>query len=131
MVQEISRVLKPGGYAIFMIPQTSVIHLAPDHYCNFTRYWILKAMKRAGLKVVTIKPIGGLFSSIASDMVFFFLKSFRYEGTSEKINRRRILFYILWPMMCVYALISIPILMLFSFGDLTEEPNNNLVIVRK
>jgi hypothetical protein len=131
MVQEISRVLKPGGYAIFLIPQTSVIHLAPDHYCNFTRYWILNAMKQANLKIVTIKPIGGLFSSLASDLFFFFLKSFRYEGTSAKVNQRKLLFYILWPAMCIYALISIPILMFLSLGDLTEEPNNNLVVVKK
>src|SRR5690349_18296445 len=34
MVSEIARVTKPGGYAIFLIPQTSMLHMSPDHYYN-------------------------------------------------------------------------------------------------
>ncbi|HEY6559057.1 MAG TPA: methyltransferase domain-containing protein, partial [Polyangiaceae bacterium] len=40
MVHEISRVLAPGGHAIFLIPQTAYMHFAPYHYYNFTRFWI-------------------------------------------------------------------------------------------
>jgi len=131
MVKEISRVLKPGGYAIFLIPQTATLHLAPYHYYNFTRYWILKAMKESKLKIIEIKPLGGLFSSVASNLFYFFLQSFRVRGMSTSDNRRNFLFYLLLPLSLVYALINIPIFLFFALGDLSEEPNNHFVVVQK
>ena len=47
VVQEIGRILKPGGKALFLIPQTSVAHLVPHYYGNFSRYWIAAALDRA------------------------------------------------------------------------------------
>lgn len=131
MVNEISRVLKPDGYGIFLIPQTSTIHMAPYHYYNFTRFWIKEAMERAGLNIVEIKPLGGIWSSMASHFFYFFLQSIRFSGMSTKGNKRNFLFYILYPLMVLYAVMSIPICLLFNLGDLTEEPNNHLVIVQK
>lgn len=46
MVKEIARVLKPGGQAIFIIPQTAIVHMAPQCYYNFTIYWIEEVMKK-------------------------------------------------------------------------------------
>ncbi|MDP2924121.1 MAG: class I SAM-dependent methyltransferase [Candidatus Omnitrophota bacterium] len=130
MVKEISRVLKINGYAIFLIPQTSTMHMAPHHYYNFTRFWIKEVMERVGLDIVQIKPLGGLWSSMASHLVFFFLQSFRLRGMSIKENKRNLLFYFLYPFMVLYAIISIPVCLILSLGDLTEEPNNYLVIVK-
>ena len=45
--------------------------------------------------------------------------------------RRGPLFYVLYPLMAAYALLSLPIALLLSLGDLQEEPNNHLVVVRK
>ena len=131
MVKEVSRVLRPGGYAIFLIPQTSALHIAPYHYYNFTKYWILKATKQADLRIVQLKPIGGRFSSLASNLFYFFLQSFRVKGMSAKDSKRNLLFYVLLPLTFLYALINIPVLLLFSLGDLTEEPNNHLVVAKK
>ncbi|OGR84516.1 MAG: hypothetical protein A2901_02805 [Elusimicrobia bacterium RIFCSPLOWO2_01_FULL_54_10] len=131
MVEEIGRVLKPGGYGIFLIPQTSTVHFAPEHYYNFTRFWIQKTAQRAGLKIEDIKPLGGVWTSMASHLVFFFPQSFRFGGMSSPECKRSIFFYLLYPLMAVYALLSIPFCMLLSLGDLTEEPNNYLVLVRK
>lgn len=131
MFSEISRVLKPGGYAIFLIPQTSMLHMAPHHYYNFTRYWSIKAAKENNFEVVESKALGGLFSSLASNLFYFFLQIFRVKGMSMPENKRNFLFYFLLPASILYSLINIPILMLFSLGDLTEEPNNNLVVCRK
>ena len=33
--------------------------------------------------------------------------------------------------MCAWAALSVPICLLLSLGDLTEEPNNHLVVARK
>lgn len=131
MINEISRVLKPNGYGIFLIPQTAVLHMIPDHYYNFTKFWVKKAMEEAGLKILELKPLGGIWSSMASHLVYFFLQSFRCKLVSTKDIKRNFLFYILFPLMAVYTLISIPICMFLSLGDLAEEPNNHLVVVRK
>ena len=131
MVREIGRVLRPGGHAIFLIPQTSTTHLAPQFYGNFTRYWVLEAMTRSGLQVVHLHPLGGIWSSMASHFFYFFLQSWRVAGMSDPAHRRNLLFYLLYPLMVGYALISLPICLLLSFGDLREEPNNHLVVARK
>lgn len=131
MVEEIARVLKPGGHGIFLIPQTSTVHFAPEHYYNFTRYWIQKAMQRAGLNIVELKALGGVWTSMASHLLFFFLQSFRFEGMSSPESKRNFFFYLLYPLMVVYALAGIPFCMFLSLGDLSEEPNNYAVVVRK
>ncbi len=131
MVREISRVLRPGGVAVFLIPQTSVLHHPPKHYYNFTRFWVIKAADIAGLKIIELKPLGGRWTSTASHMVHFFLQAFRAPGYTTEEDRRGPLFYLLLPLMCAYAALSVPVCLLLSLGDLTEEANNHLVVARK
>lgn len=131
MVEEIARVLRPKGVGIFLIPQTSTLHMLPDHYYNFTRFWIQKAFKENRLKIMSLKPLGGFWSSLASHLVYFFFESAKLSGLSGKVFKRNLLFYLLFPLMCLYALAGIPIALFFSLGDLTEEPNNHLVVARK
>lgn len=131
MVREIARVLKPSGYGVFLIPQTSTLHLAPHHYYNFTRYWIVETMKRAGLQIIELNALGGRWSSTASHLVYFFLQSARFPGMFSPDYRRGVLFFVLYPLMVLYALVSIPVCLLLSIADLKEEPNNHLVVVQK
>ncbi len=131
MVKEISRVLRPSGYAIFLIPQTSVMHELPAHYYNFTRPWVETAMDQAGLKIIDLQALGGLWSSMASHMVYFFFHAFRFRGYSFAECRRNMWFYFLFPVMVLYVLLSIPLCLLLSLGDLKEAPNNYLVVVQK
>lgn len=131
MVEEIGRVLKPGGHAVFLIPQTAYMHFAPYHYYNFTRFWIEEAIARAGMEIVELQCIGGLWSSMAMHSIFFFIQSLRLKGYSVPECRRRTLFYLLWPFMALLALITIPLGFLFSIADLTESANNHLVVARK
>lgn len=131
MISEISRVLKLGGFGIFLIPQTGVIHHTPHHYYNFTRFWITEVMKKVNLEIIELKPLGGCWSTIASRLLYFFPQSVKSKGLSTKACRRNFFFYMLYPFMALYAVVSIPICMIFSLGDLTEEPNNHFVLVRK
>lgn len=130
MVNEIHRVLRPGGHAIFLVPQTSMLHMAPHHYYNFTRYWIEEVMKRAGFEILELKPLGGYWSSVASRSLYFFLQVLRYPGMHVP-EKRTVLFALLMPLKIVTALALIPWGMLLSLGDSTEEPNNHFVVVRK
>ena len=131
MVAEIGRVLKRGGHAVFVVPTTSTMHIAPHYHYNFSRYWIEEAMDRAGFDILELTPLGGRWSSIASHLFFFFLQSARYQGMSDARIHRSVLFYFLWPFMALFAIVSIPICLLFGLGDLAEEPNNHLVVVRR
>lgn len=131
MVQEIARVLKVSGHAVFLIPQTSVLHELPAHYYNFTRFWIERVMTESGLAIVEYHALGGVWSSMASHLVYFFFECFRVRGMSDQRIIRNVWFYILFPLMIVYAVISIPICLVLSLGDLQEEPNNHLVVVQK
>lgn len=131
LVEEIGRVLRPGGHAILLVPQTGTMHLAPHWYGNLSRSWIEEALARAGLEVVELRPLGGFWSSIASRLVYFFFQSFRVEGMSSRECRRGPLYYVLWPIMALFAIAAIPVCLLFSLGDLSEEPNNHLVVARK
>jgi len=131
MVAEIGRVLRPGGKAVLLIPCTSTMHLAPHYHGNFSRYWIREALERAGLEIVELRELGGVWSTIASRAFFFFLQAARYEGMSDPAIRRKALFWVLLPFQMLFALFLIPVAMLFSLGDLGEEPNNHLVVARR
>lgn len=131
MVHEITRVLRPKGYAIIFLPQGSVPHELPYNYYNFTRPWIEKAMQDAGLEIIKIEPDGGLWSTLASFYLHFFLQVFRAKGFSGPEYRRNAAFYLLVPFMAVFSLISLPICLFFSLGDMTEVTNNYLVVARK
>src|SRR3989344_2773761 len=122
MLSEIERVLKPGGYGIFVIPQSSLMHAPPVHYYNFTKFWIAKAMKVAGLEIVELKALGGFWSTMASNFVLFFYKAFKSPYYSTIEDKRGLLFYFLLPIMAAYALISIPVCLFLSLSDLIEDP---------
>ncbi|TSC89677.1 MAG: type 11 methyltransferase [Parcubacteria group bacterium Gr01-1014_3] len=131
MVKEIGRVLRPNGYAIFLIPGTSVLHMAPEHYYNFTRFWIKQAVKKANLSIVEFKPIGGLWNTTATHLFRFFFQSLRLEGYSTPDVKRNLFFYLFYPLMVIYAIVNIPINLFLGWGDLTEDANNFLVVAKK
>ena len=131
MVQEIARVLRPGGCAIILVPQTANLHSAPHHYQNFTRFWLLLAMERAHLQVVELSPLGGAWSTIATRLVYLLLQSRSRGKLTYPEATRNLAFYLLLPVMWLFAIICIPICLFLSLGDLVEEPNNHLCVVRK
>jgi len=131
MVGEIGRVLRPGGKAVFLIPCTSTMHCAPQYHSNFSRYWIQEATQRADLEIIELRELGGVWSSFASHAFFFLFQAVRAPGMSDPAIRRNLLFWLLLPFQIVFALVSIPIALVFSLGDLGEEPNNHLVVARK
>lgn len=131
LVREAARVLRPGGHAVFLFPQTANLHLAPHHYQNLTRYWAERAAAAAGLEVVTLEPLGGAWSSVASRYFYFLLQAAGAEGTRYPDAPRKPLFYALLPFMAGFAAASIPVAMLFSLADMPEEANNHLLIARR
>ncbi len=120
-----------GGTGIFVIPQTGVVHSAPHHYYNFTLFWAREVMARAGLEIVQITPMGGIWNTMASHLFLFVWYTWKRRLKSPTGAARSGLFYLLYPVMILYALLNIPVCLLLGLGDLSEEANNHLVVVRK
>jgi len=131
MIAEMCRVLRPGGNLIMLIPQTSTLHMVPNHYYNFTRFWIEEAMRRNGMEVLELVPLGGVWRSMASHLIYAVFQAMRTGYVSPKEIRRPLLFYPLLPLMLAFTLAAVPACLLFSLGDLEEEANNHLVVARK
>jgi len=131
MTDEIGRVLRPGGVAVLLVPQTGDTHLAPQFYGNFSRWWIEAACARAGLEIVEHERLGGVWSSMAAHLFFFFLQAARVDTMTDPEVRRGALFWVLLPAMVVWALVSLPVCLVLALGDLREEPGNHLVVARR
>ncbi|MFH1759658.1 MAG: class I SAM-dependent methyltransferase [bacterium] len=133
MVKEISRVLLPGGKAVLMVPQTSVLHHAPSHYYNFTKFWVEKVAKINELEIIEYHALGGFWTSMASHLFYFILKALRAKGYVYETNdaARSPLFYILLPFMILFVFLSIPLCLLFGLADFKEDPNNHILVVKK
>jgi SAM-dependent methyltransferase len=67
-MDELARVLRPGGYLVVSVPHLSAIHEAPSDYFRYTEYGLRELAEGAGLEVVEILPTGGLVSFVAHGM---------------------------------------------------------------
>ena len=132
VLEESARLCKKGGKLILLLPQTGNIHMIPHHYYNFTRFWIEKTLPSAGFKIEKLVGIGGSWSTIASRMIYLVFQAFRATGlSSSALYPRKKLFYFMLPFMLLFIAIAVPVCLLFSLSDLTEEPNNNYVIATR
>ena len=63
VVDELARLLKPGGQIILTAPFASLVHFAPYHYCTgFSSYWHQYHLPRRGLEIVELIPNGDWFA---------------------------------------------------------------------
>jgi SAM-dependent methyltransferase len=61
-VQELARILKPGGRLLLTAPLGSGLHQEPYHfYGGYTPYWYKKFLAEAGFEDIVIEPNGGFF----------------------------------------------------------------------
>ena len=132
MVDEMLRVLRPGGVLILLVPQTSNLHLLPQHFYNFTPYWVNEVFRRRNQPILSLQLLGGSWSTISSRLFYVVVQAFRFSTTSDRLlHRRPPTFWFVFPLMFASVLVFAPIALIFSFFDLKEEPNNILAVVRK
>jgi len=60
-IEEMARVLTPGGRLLLIVPHEWEVHQAPHDYFRYTRYGVAWLLERAGLSVLEIRPVGGWF----------------------------------------------------------------------
>lgn len=63
-LEEICRVLKPGGILWMTVPQGWGVHGSPPSYFNFTRYGILELCRKAGFVNYNIMERGGILRDL-------------------------------------------------------------------
>jgi SAM-dependent methyltransferase len=64
-MQEIARVLKPGGALLIAAPHEWEVHQAPHDYFRYTRYGLKYLLEQSGMQVTEIRPAGGYFRLLA------------------------------------------------------------------
>ena len=113
VVEEMARVVKPGGRILLVVPQEWEIHQAPHDYYRYTRYGLRYLVESAGLEVERIEPVGGFFRLLARRMlnalqffpgVFFFPAALLFAPAAlvlpwlDRLDRERnfTLGYICW-----------------------------------
>ncbi len=87
VVQELSRVLKPGGILALTAPQQWKVHGEPYHYFNFTKYGLASLFKNAGLTVKYISPRGGVFwyiSKVLKSLHYYILYQYMFQEQAGK-----------------------------------------------
>ena len=76
VVEEISRVLRPGGKLILTAPLGSGIHQEPFHfYGGFTPYWYERFLAQSGFEDIHVEPNAGSFRAFSQESLRFVLAS--------------------------------------------------------
>lgn len=61
VIEELHRVLKPGGELLLIVPHEWEEHQTPHDYFRYTRYGTRHLLDCAGFREMTIEPVGGFF----------------------------------------------------------------------
>ena len=61
VIEELGRVLSPGGRLLIVAPHEWEEHQQPHDYFRYTRYGLRYLLERAGFHDIQVEPVGGFF----------------------------------------------------------------------
>jgi SAM-dependent methyltransferase len=61
VIEEIFRVIRPGGHLLIVVPHEWEEHQTPHDYFRYTRYGMRYLLEQAGFHRIQIEPVGGYF----------------------------------------------------------------------
>jgi len=64
-LEELGRVLAPGGRLLLIAPHEWEEHQQPHDYYRYTRYGLTYLLERAGFTDIRVEPVGGFFRLLA------------------------------------------------------------------
>lgn len=68
-VEELARLVRPGGLLILSAPFCSLTHFSPYHFCTgFNRYFYETHFSKNGLDVIEMSPNGGYFDYLGQEL---------------------------------------------------------------
>lgn len=69
VLEELARVIRPGGQIILTAPFYSFTHFAPFHFCTgFSKYWYEEHLARLGFTNILCEPNGNFFEVLAQEI---------------------------------------------------------------
>src|SRR5262249_58422970 len=81
-LEEIHRVVKPGGPVFFTVPMTVHTHSEPHDFYRYTEYGLRYLLEKHGFEIVTLRRLGGVVSVIASRGI-----NLGCEAMSDRLDR--------------------------------------------
>jgi len=106
VLQEICRVLRPGGRLFLSAPQSWPQHQKPHDFYRYTSFGMRHLLERAGLRTESIRPMGGYFWFLS-----FQLQNINYWLFPQGMRGRRWT----WPLRALFGLIFQLVLPLLLF----------------
>ena len=109
-IQEINRILRPGGNLILSAPLGSFLHQEPYHfYGGFTPHWYKYHLENNGFKISSITPNKGFFSLLGQETQRFISLTNPFKSNQTSCITR-ILISFLWlialPFACLLPLVA-------------------------
>ena len=94
VLDELTRLLKPGGLLILTAPFASMVHQAPYHFCTgFSSFWYQHHLAKRGFQILELTPNGDWYAYLRQEICR--LPHFERTGGSWR-----------WPLALLYALAS-------------------------
>ncbi len=88
VLEEFSRLLKPGGRLFLTAPHGTTLHMEPYHYYGgFTHYWYRHWLPEYGFKIEDIVPQGGPGRSAFAYLSAFYNSWRTWEGELRGVKR--------------------------------------------
>ena len=104
-LEEIARVLRPGGKVFLTAPQGFKEHQEPHDYWRYTQFSLRMLCEDAGLEVDFVRPQGGYFRLLGDRIQ----PSYRYAFAHPSRHPWRLLLRPLYPLLKVLATIVVPL----------------------
>ncbi len=106
VIQEIARVLKPGGRLYLAAPQSWHQHQKPYDFFRYTSFGLSYLLETSGLQVISLVPMGG----------YFWFLSFQLQILNYWLfSQRRKHHYVWWPLKLITAAVTQIMLPLLLF----------------
>lgn len=75
-MNEMQRILRPGGYLILTVPLFWHLHEEPRDFYRYTKHGLAHLFSTAELEIVKITPLGGFIVTFAQELCYY-LEGFR------------------------------------------------------
>jgi SAM-dependent methyltransferase len=102
VVQEIARVLKPGGVGLISVPFFYNLHLEPHDFFRFSPYGIKELLERNGLRVHQLRGQGGIGTLLVQ-----MFHNWLFSGLARQTRHYRPLGVLLLPVLPLLLLVSV------------------------
>ncbi len=117
VVDELFRVLKPGGEVLLTAPQGWPEHQQPNDFFRFTRFSLTSIFLRAGFRSVEVHPIGGYFHYLGHRLTYIPKILFRKRSGWLRV----VLFPLEFLSLVVFCFLGPLICYYFDFLDRDKE----------